>query len=214
MFTGIVQSVGRIEQVLAGAGAVKLLVDPGSMTLDDVAIGDSIAVSGCCLTVVALEPAASAPRLAFDVSHATLACTTGLDRRGSVNLEKAMRLSDRLGGHLVSGHVDGVGVVVANEPVARDGASDRRFVIDAPADVARFVAAKGSIAVAGVSLTVNAVAGMRVEVNRIPHTLDATTPGALRAGDRVNLEIDLIARYVARLTGFADSIAASAARKE
>lgn len=138
----------------------------------------------------------------------------GLDRRGPVNLEKALRLADRLGGHLMTGHVDGVGIVVENDPVGRDGASDRRFVIDAPADVTRFVAVKGSIAVAGVSLTVNAVAGMRFEANLIPHTLDATTLGGLRAGDRVNLEIDLIARYVARLAGFADSIAAGAARKE
>ena len=214
MFTGIVQSIGRIEDVVAGAGAVKLVVDPGPMTLDDVAIGDSIAVSGCCLTVVGLERDTRVPRLAFDVSHATLACTTGLDRRGPVNLEKALRLADRLGGHLMTGHVDGVGVVVANDPVGRDAASDRRFVVDAPADVARFVAAKGSIAVAGVSLTVNAVAGARFEANLIPHTLDATTLGRLRAGDRVNLEIDLIARYVARLSGLADANAASAARKE
>ena len=214
MFTGIVQSIGSIEEVVAGAGAVKLVVDPGRMTLDDVAIGDSIAVSGCCLTVVGVERESRAPRLAFDVSHATLACTTGLDRRGPVNLEKALRLADRLGGHLMTGHVDGVGIVVANDPVGRDGAGDRRFVADASGDMARFVAAKGSIAVAGVSLTVNAVAGVRFEANLIPHTLDATTLGGLRAGDRVNLEIDLIARYVARLSGLADSNAASAVRKE
>jgi riboflavin synthase len=214
MFTGIVQSVGRIDAVLEGAGAVKLVVDPASMTLDDVAIGDSIAVSGCCLTVVSLDRATGSRRIAFDVSHATLACTTGLDRRGPVNLEKALRLADRLGGHLMTGHVDGVGIVVANDPVARDGAADRYLVVEAPVDMARFVAAKGSIAVAGVSLTVNAVAGARFEANLIPHTLEATTLGGLRAGDRVNLEIDLIARYVARLAGFAETIAADPVRKE
>jgi len=214
MFTGIVQSVGRIDAVLEGAGAVKLIVEPGTMTLDDVAIGDSIAVSGCCLTVVSLERATGLRRIAFDVSHATLACTTGLDRRGPVNLEKALRLADRLGGHLMTGHVDGVGIVVANDPVARDGAADRHLVVEAPVELARSVAAKGSIAVAGVSLTVNAVAGARFEANLIPHTLEASTLGGLRAGDRVNLEIDLIARYVARLAGFAKTIAANPVRKE
>jgi len=214
MFTGIVQAIGRIDSVVAGAGAVKLVVDPGAMTLDDVAIGDSIAVNGCCLTVVANDHADDGPRLAFDVSHATLAVTTGLDRRGPVNLEKALRLADRLGGHLMTGHVDGVGRVVSNNPVAQDGAGDRRFIVDAPGEIAGFIAAKGSVAVAGVSLTVNGVDGVRFEANLIPHTLDATTLGGLRAGDRVNLEIDLIARYVARLAGFAGSTPAPAARKE
>jgi riboflavin synthase len=214
MFTGIVQAVGRIDRVVEGAGAVKLIVDPGALTLDDVAIGDSIAISGCCLTVVATERESAARRLAFDVSRATLACTTGLDRPGPVNLEKALRLADRLGGHLMTGHVDGVGVVVANERVGRTESGDRRFAVEAPPDVARFVAAKGSIAVSGVSLTVNAVDGLRFEANLIPHTLEATTLGGLAAGDRVNLEIDLIARYVARLAGFADSMAASAVPKE
>ena len=214
MFTGIVQAVGRIEQVFQRTGAAKLSVSPGALTLDDVVVGDSIAVNGCCLTVVALDATQHAPRLAFDVSQATLACTTGLDRPGPVNLEKALRLADRLGGHLMTGHVDGVGRVVENARVTHDEAGDRRFVVDAPADIARFIAAKGSIAVCGVSLTVNAVAGGRFEANLIPHTLEATTLGGLAAGDHVNLEIDLIARYVARLDGFAASTATSAARKE
>lgn len=203
MFTGIVQAVGNIDRIVDGPGAAKLIVDPAQLPIDDVVVGDSIAVSGCCLTVVSLD-AAPLPRLAFDVSRATLDCTTGLDRPGPVNLEKALRLADRLGGHLMTGHVDGVGTVVASERVGAGEGGDRRFVVEAPPAVARFVAAKGSIAVDGVSLTVNAVDGLRFEVNLIPHTLEVTTLGRLRAGDRVNLEIDLIARYVARLAAFAD----------
>ena len=141
--------------------------------------------------------------LAFDVSAETLRCTTGLDGAGPVNLEKALRLADRLGGHLVTGHVDGVGTVVALEPVAEGtGWGSHRLVVDAPRELARYVAPKGSIAVQGVSLTVNAVAGTRFEVNLIPHTLDVTTLRELAPGDRVNLEVDLVARYVARLHEF------------
>jgi len=195
MFTGIVEAVGRIDSVVTGIDAARLVVDAGKLALDDVAIGDSIAVNGCCLTVVGIER--DPPRLAFDVSAETLGCTTGLDVAGPVNLEKAMRLSDRLGGHLMTGHVDGVATVVSNERV--DGEGSRRLVADAPGELARFIAKKGSIALAGVSLTVNDVAGTRFEVNLIPHTLDATTLGHLRSGSRVNLEIDLVARYVARL---------------
>lgn len=199
MFTGIVQAVGRIEHVVDGPAAARLVVDPGVLPVDDVSVGDSIAVNGCCLTVVAVERSASTPRLAFDVSAETLACTTGLDVAGPVNLEKALRLADRLGGHLMTGHVDGVGTVVRNEPVEASPGGSRHLVIEAPAALARFIAPKGSIAVAGVSLTVNAVAGARFEVNLIPHTLDVTTLAPLKAGARVNLEIDLVARYVARL---------------
>jgi riboflavin synthase len=199
VFTGIVQAVGRIEHVVDGRAAARLVVDAGGLPLDDVAIGDSIAVNGCCLTVVAFERAAGAPRLAFDVSAETLACTSGLDGPGLVNLEKALRLADRLGGHLMTGHVDAVGTVVVNEPVEESAAGSRRLVVEAPATLARFIAPKGSIAVDGVSLTVNAVAGDRFEVNLIPHTLDVTTLARLRVGARVNLEIDLVARYVARL---------------
>jgi riboflavin synthase len=200
MFTGIVQAVGRIVEAGQGPSAVRLVVDPGTLDVADVAIGDSIAVNGCCLTVVAREASGDRLLCAFDVSTETLRCTAGLDAPGPVNLEKALRLADRLGGHLMTGHVDGLGTVVALEPVAEgSGWGSHRLVVDAPPELARFIAAKGSIAVQGVSLTVNAVTGVRFEVNLIPHTLDATTLCTLRAGDRVNLEIDLVARYVARL---------------
>lgn len=202
MFTGIVQAVGHIEHVVDGPAAARLVVDPGVLPLHDVVIGDSIAVNGCCLTVVAIERAAGAPRLAFDVSAETLSCTTGLNTRGPVNLERALRLADRLGGHLMTGHVDGVGGVIRNQPAEESSAGGRRLVVEAPATLARFIAPKGSIAVDGVSLTVNAVAGARFQVNLIPHTLDATTLGRLEAGARVNLEIDLVARYVARLAEY------------
>ena len=134
-----------------------------------------------------------------DVSAETLACTAGLDAPGPVNLEQSLRLGDRLGGHLVTGHVDGVGTVLTFEPAADHDAGNRRLVVETPAALARFIAAKGSIAVAGVSLTVNRVQGTRFEVNLIPHTLQATTLAGLVPGDGVNLEIDLVARYVARL---------------
>jgi riboflavin synthase len=202
MFTGIVQAVGRIETVGEGPAAARLVVDAGALALDDVAIGDSIAVNGCCLTVVAIERGAGAPRLAFDVSRETLACTAGLDVAGPVNLEKALRLADRLGGHLMTGHVDGVGTVVQNERVGEGAAGSRHLVVEAPATLAQFIAQKGSIAVSGVSLTVNIVTGARFEVNLIPHTLDATTLARLKTGARVNLEIDLVARYVARLAEY------------
>lgn len=203
MFTGIVAAVGRIVEAGQGPSAVRLVVDPGSLDVADVRIGDSVAVNGCCLTVVATSPEGSGTLLAFDVSAETLRCTAGLEAPGPVNLEKALRLADRLGGHLMTGHVDGVGTVVSLEPVPEGtGWGSHRLVVDAPRDIARFIAAKGSVAVQGVSLTVNAVDGARFEVNLIPHTLDATTLHALRAGDRVNLEIDLVARYVARLAEF------------
>ncbi|HEY7943297.1 MAG TPA: riboflavin synthase [Casimicrobiaceae bacterium] len=194
MFTGIVQAVGRITVAQPTADGVKLAVDAAGLDTRDVAVGDSIAVSGCCLTVVAIDGA----MLGFDVSAETLRCTARLDRPGAVNLEKALQLSDRLGGHLVAGHVDGVGVVTR---FARAASEDANVVleIDAPADLARLIAAKGSIAVDGVSLTVNAVEGRRFAVNLIPHTLAATTLGELAAGARVNLEADMVARYVVRL---------------
>ncbi|MEP6998600.1 MAG: riboflavin synthase [Betaproteobacteria bacterium] len=194
MFTGIVQAIGRITAAEPAAEGLKLTLDAGTLATADVAIGDSIAVSGCCLTVVAIEKA----KLAFDVSAETLRCTARLDRPGPVNLEKSLQLSDRLGGHLVAGHVDGVGVVTRFERATSD-AANVELEIEAPAELARFIASKGSIAVDGVSLTVNAVTGRRFAVNLIPHTLAVTTLGSLAQGARVNLEVDMVARYVARL---------------
>jgi riboflavin synthase len=191
MFTGIVQGVGRIVQADARGDGVRLRVDASSVGTGDVAVGDSIALNGCCLTVVAIDGG----MLAFDASAETLRCTAGLDRAGDVNLEKALRAGDRLGGHLMSGHVDGVGVVHAVVPVA-PGDGSVTLTVDAPPELARYVAPKGSIAVQGVSLTVNTVDGARFAVNLIPHTLAVTTLAQLAPGDRVNLEVDVIARYV------------------
>jgi riboflavin synthase len=194
MFTGIVQAVGRIATVQAMSDGLKLTLDAGTLGLSDLGVGDSVAVSGCCLTIVAIDQT----KLAFDVSAETLRCTARLDRPGPVNLEKALRFSDRLGGHLMAGHVDGVGIVTRFERAASDG-ENVELEIEAPAELARFIASKGSIAVDGVSLTINAVAGRRFSVNLIPHTLAVTTLGSLASGARVNLEVDMIARYVARL---------------
>lgn len=196
MFTGIVQAKGRIVAAEPKADGLRIVVDPGALDVADAAIGESIAVSGCCLTVVGIGPTG----LAFDVSAETLRCTVGLDRAGEVNLERALRLADRLGGHLMTGHVDGVGTVARFAAVAGDPNGSWELDIDAPKELARFVAAKGSIAVQGVSLTVNTVVGVRFAVNLIPHTLAVTTLAALAPGARVNLEVDVVARYVARLS--------------
>jgi riboflavin synthase len=195
MFTGIVQCVGHISSVAKAGGGLRLAVDLGAGQIDGVAIGDSVCVSGCCLTVVTIAGAT----LEFDVSAETLRCTTGLDRTGDVNIEPALRLSDRLGGHLTSGHVDGVGAVTRFAAIEGDPQGSWFLQIEAPAPLARFIAPKGSIAVDGVSLTVNEVAGARFTVNLIPHTLAVTTLRQLRPGAAVNLEIDVVARYVARL---------------
>lgn len=193
MFTGIVQATGRIEQVERDGDNARVRIDAGTLDLDDVRDGDSIAVDGCCLTVVAVAP----PHLAFDVSQETLRCTRGFAAERRVNLEKAMRLSDRLGGHLVTGHIDGVGRIVAHRRAPAGEGVD--VEIELPATLARYVARKGSVAVDGVSLTTNAVDGMRFTVHLIPHTLAVTTLGALATGDAVNLEVDIVARYVERL---------------
>ena len=198
MFTGIVQAVGRIASVATQSDGLRIAVDSGVHKVADFAVGDSVCVSGCCLTVVAIHGAI----LEFDVSAETLRCTTGLDGTGDVNLEPALRLGDRLGGHLTSGHVDGVGTVTRFAAIAGDAYGSWFLEIDAPAELARFIAPKGSIAVDGVSLTVNAVAGARFAVNLIPHTLDVTTLRRLTPGAAVNLEIDVVARYVARLAEF------------
>lgn len=192
MFTGIVQALGRIARIETRGGDLRLFVDATALDAE-VALGDSVCVCGACLTVVARE----AGTLAFDVSNETIALTTlGALRAGDgVNLEPALRLSDRLGGHLVSGHVDGVGHVVSIEPDARS----QRWVFEVPAALSRYIAAKGSVCVEGVSLTVNEVAGNRFGVNLIPHTIEATTFRHKRVGDAVNIEVDLIARYLERL---------------
>jgi riboflavin synthase len=195
MFTGIIQTVGRIARLEPRGGDVRLHVDTAGLDLTDVQLGDSIAVSGVCLTAVTLD----ARGFGADVSNETLSLTTlGQLKAGDrVNLEKALRLADRLGGHLVSGHVDGVGKVVAVTPDARS----QRWVFEVPANLARYIAAKGSICIDGTSLTVNEVAGTRFGVNLIPHTVEHTAFHAKRAGDAVNIEVDVIARYVERLIG-------------
>jgi riboflavin synthase len=191
MFTGIIAAVGRVSDVAPAEGGVKLRIDAAALTLDDVALGDSIAVSGVCLTAVALHARA----FEVDVSRETLACVAGFERGQDVNLEKALRLSDRLGGHLVSGHVDGVGTVERFEPVG----DNRLLQIGLPPELAKYVARKGSIAVDGVSLTVNEVTAASCAVNLIPHTIAHTNFSRLSPGARVNVEIDLLARYVERL---------------
>jgi riboflavin synthase len=193
MFTGIVQAVGRITTREARGADARIVIDAATLDLGDVAIGDSIAVGGVCLTAVALAGA----QFTADVSAETLARTTlaALGAGDPVNLEKALRLADRLGGHLVSGHVDGVGRVAGIED---DGAS-QRWTFSAPAALMRYIAVKGSICVDGISLTVNSVDRDTFGVTLIPHSLDVTTLGARKVGDPVNLEVDLVARYVERL---------------
>jgi riboflavin synthase len=177
----MVQAIGSIRKLKP------LEIDTGSLKVSDVKVGDSICVQGACLTVTRKR----GKRLSFDVSHETLECTTGLEKPGPVNLEKALRLADRLGGHLVTGHVDGVGHLVQ--------AKGSVHTFRAPKAVARYVAPKGSICIDGVSLTVNRVRGADFEVNLIPHTLKATTLARLKPGAEVNLEADLVARYAERL---------------
>jgi riboflavin synthase len=191
MFTGIVAAVGRVIEASPTSGGVRLRIDAARLPLDDVAIGDSIAVNGACLTAVSIEGAT----FEVELSRETLACIATLEVGVHVNLEKALRLADRLGGHLVSGHVDGIGKVERIEP-----AGDNRILeIAIPEELVRYVARKGSIAVNGVSLTVNEISGSMFAVNLIPHTLASTNLDALAPGALVNIEIDLVARYVERL---------------
>ncbi len=194
MFTGIVTAVGSITAVDATSGGVRIRVTAPGLGLADGQVGESIAVNGVCLTAVTLD----AGGFEADVSHETLRCSAGFAAGARVNLERALRLSDRLGGHIVSGHVDGVGKVVSVQAVG----DNRALWFEAPPEVARYVAVKGSIAINGVSLTVNEVKDMQFSVNIIPHTLAATNLGALAAGVRVNLEADTVARYIERLNSF------------
>ena len=191
MFTGIIEAVGQIKQVEQRDKGVRLTIASERLDFSDVAVGDSIAANGVCLTVTSLASNA----YTVDVSQESLNCTVGLSEPGEVNLEKAMRLSDRLGGHLVSGHVDGVGEVVKFEPVGES----HRLQVRAPRDLARYIAAKGSITVNGVSLTVNEIRDGIFSINLIPHTVEVTTLRHLQPGTRVNLEVDMLARYVDRL---------------
>ena len=192
MFTGLVEGVGAIVALATGPEGLRLTVKT-SFPAAELTFGESVAVAGACLTVVALAP----PAASFEVSPETLACTTfPLKKAGDrVNLERALRLGDRLGGHLVTGHVDGVGVVRELRP----GPAHIQMKFELPGALSPFVIEKGSIAVDGVSLTVNAVKGNNFTVNLIPHTARETTLAALKVGDRVNLETDLIGKYVARL---------------
>jgi riboflavin synthase len=200
MFSGIVQAVGRVTRVEELGFGRRVTVDAPSLGLDGVRVGDSIAINGACMTVTRVD----ARSFSFDVSAESLRRTTGLDAPGDVNLEKSLRLGDRLDGHLVSGHVDATGTVVSFDPVGESW----RLVVEAPDALAPLIAVKGSVTVNGVSLTVNdiddearagAAPGCRFSVNLIPHTMAATNLATLRAGARVNLEADLIARYVARM---------------
>lgn len=201
MFTGIITGMGQIAAVQAlgdtAAHGKRLVITPPAGYLDDVGLGDSIALNGACMTVTSMDPAA--PQFTIDISAESLLKTTGLGAPGPINLEKALRANDRLGGHMVSGHVDGIGEVTH---FAQVGESWELRVL-APRELARYLAYKGSITINGVSLTVNRIAdlagGCEASINLIPHTVQNTALGYLRVGSKVNLEIDLIARYVARM---------------
>ncbi|MDX1443446.1 MAG: riboflavin synthase [Gammaproteobacteria bacterium] len=193
MFTGIIQSLGRLEAMDNRGGDVRLRVSLGGLALDNAAIGDSIAVNGVCLT--ALEVPAT--ELVADVSRETLSLTTlgNLSIGDKVNIEPALAVGDRLGGHIVSGHVDGIGTFIESIEDARSW----RLVFEAPAAIAKYIARKGSICIDGISLTVNGVDGNRFDVNIVPHTWEHTNLHALEKGGKVNLEVDVIARYLERM---------------
>lgn len=200
MFTGIIQAIGKVREPEKLGNGVRLTILAPDLGLEDVKIGDSIAVNGACMTVVDKTDR----EFKVDVSAESLSKTTGLDTFGEVNLEKAMRLGDRVDGHLVSGHVDGVGQVESMEPVAESW----KLVIRAPRKLSPYLAYKGSITVNGVSLTINSVEDTAldtlVSINLIPHTVEVTTLKSLKAQSYVNLEIDTIARYVERMMALKD----------
>ena len=203
MFTGIIQAIGHIDTVEKLGDGFRLHIDAGKLDMNDVQLGDSIALQGACMTVVSM----TASHFSIDISAESLDKTTGLDQPGYINLEKALRFNDRLGGHLVSGHVDGMGTVTLFEQVQSDGPQNNEvswhLVIKAPKSLAKYLAYKGSIVVNGTSLTVNKVEdlndGCLMHINLIPHTLQNTTLQYLKAGTLINLEVDLIARYVERM---------------
>ena len=191
MFTGIVTNVGTIIEATPLQDGKRLIVDCGAWDITDVGLGDSIMHNGCCLTVVAI----AANKLSYDVSAHTLELTVGLNQSGLVNLEKSLRLSDRLGGHLVTGHVDCVGTVTQWRNIAESWFLE----VAVPAAHARYIARKGSVCVNGVSLTVNAVDATKFQCNIIPHTFENTAFKTMREGDGVNIEVDLMARYAERM---------------
>lgn len=193
MFTGIIEAIGTIRSMQAKGGDMRLTIATGKLKMSDVALGDSIAVNGVCLTAIALDNAS----FSADVSRETLSLTSlaNLTQGSHVNLEKALTLQTRLGGHLVSGHVDGLGEIVERH----DDARSVRFSIKAPNELAKYIAHKGSVTVDGTSLTVNKVNGAVFELNIVPHTLQETIMADYHVGTKVNLEVDLIARYLERL---------------
>jgi riboflavin synthase len=199
MFTGIITAIGKIKSATPAGDGLHLQIEVPAHYLNDVVLGDSIAIQGACMTATKIE----GNTFSLDISQESLNKTVGLNVVGPVNLEKAMRLNDRLGGHLVSGHVDGVGKITHFAAVAKDPHGSWLLKIEAPQELASFLAYKGSIVVNGVSLTVNKTEDFAnacvVDINIIPHTLQNTTLGNLKQGDPVNLEVDLIARYVARM---------------
>lgn len=197
MFTGIIQALGRLDSCEPHHGDLRLWIDTGRLSLDNVALGDSIAVNGVCLTVTELTVAGDEKGFAADVSRETLELTTlgQLAIGAALNLEPALTLQQPLGGHLVSGHVDGVGTVLSLEEDARS----LRMRFQVPTELAHYIARKGSVTVNGVSLTVNQVEGSEFDVNLVPHTLQETNLGKLEAGSKVNIEVDLLARYLERL---------------
>jgi riboflavin synthase len=200
MFTGIVATVGRIEKITALGDGVRLTISAGALGLDDVNLGDSIAIQGACMTAIGIRKESN--EFDVDVSKESLTKTMGLSVVGEVNLEKALALGDRLGGHLVSGHVDGVGTVVVFKEIAESWKLD----VLVPKTLAKYFAYKGSATINGVSLTTNSVVdtdeGAVISINLIPHTIQVTTLRHLKEGDAVNVEIDLIARYLERMGSF------------